>query len=120
MPLIHQLDDPVYCRDVYLYVGSRRQLANFLRRRWRFGARHIPSKAVAATLFVPTPKAIVYVIWLESWRGDGESYGMLAHECYHVVVAAFDEMRVKLDEEAVAYYLEFMVRQFGESLSTLE
>lgn len=123
MPIVHQLNDTIYCRDVYLVVGTRKDLRNYLIQEWgKQAAATIPRRTSAAVITASVPavggrtRAYIYVVWLADWDGSPTAYGTLSHECYHAVVAVFEELGIELEQEAVAYYLESMVRQFAEAL----
>lgn len=126
MPLIGQLVDTVYMSRVYLFVGDRASFREYLLGTWgRAAANRVPKKALGAAVWATAPSACdgavdgnVYFVWLGAWGGQPHDYGVLAHECYHTVRAVYYYLGVAADddEEAVAYYLDTMVRQFAEML----
>lgn len=121
----YELNDTVYKRQVYLVVGSREEFrAHVLTRHGGAIANKVSKHCLGLTLIVddkskddPNVTTVVYYVWLTKWDNTPRSWGLLAHECYHAVCAAFSEMDVEItDEEAVAYYLDAMVSQFGDQL----
>lgn len=125
MPLVHQLNDTVYRRRVYLFVGPRQEFREYLLK--SYGARianRVPKHCIGLTLVsnvphtdIPDTKTVIVHVWLAKWSASPRDWGTLAHECYHAVCAVFTDLGVEMaDEEAVTYYLDSMVEQFSRAL----
>jgi hypothetical protein len=125
MPLVCCLNDTIYQRDVYLFVGPRKEFREYLLNKWgKSAAGKIPKRAQGAVFAITAPtkyprvRTLIYFVWLISWSGEPSDYGCLAHECYHAVMSVLDELGVTPSEEAIAYYLDSMVTQFSQSLAS--
>lgn len=121
VPIIHHLDDSIFHRTVVLFVGTRDELcAHLVQELGHKAARQVSKDAVlgkSLELYDHSELCKVWYVWLVRWDGSANAWATLTHECYHVMCWVMNELCVD-DCEASAYYLDSMVEQFGEVLTT--
>ena len=127
-----RIKDDIYRRRVFVFVGSRKELVDHLTVTWGRGAiRSLAKDAVGMAFHFKAPnpenhveaqqRSRVYYVWLSCFCGAVEDIGTLAHECFHAATMILDDLGVDTDEsdgsEALAYYLDFLVRSALDQLS---
>lgn len=128
----------LYGRRVYLFVGTRDELAAHLTEKWGEKAvKGVPRDCVGLAHYFkveakdgtdgqypPGVRSRVYYIWIWRYRGNVEDLGILVHECFHTATAVLSDLGVDTDDadgsESLAYYLDWMFRQCLEALNSRE
>lgn len=123
--MFHEFADPVYRRRVYLFVGDRRALIDYIEGAYgKSKAKGVAKDCIGLSFQVKSPhpdypqvESKVYFVWLVAWAGTPREHALLCHECIHVTAKVFDDLGVDWnDEEAVCYYTDAMVEQFLTAL----
>jgi hypothetical protein len=112
------IPDPLYGHGFeFLLGGTRDDVERYIRRSsgddsYRMTSDH----AVAATVQLENSRGIHHWIWLQSWSGRNiREYSRLVHECFHHTRNVMALIGCE-DDEAHAYYLEYV---FGSSVEAL-
>lgn len=113
-----QVQDTVYKRRIFLFVGSRVAFEKHLTETWGQKASKGLCKDACGQMwdfYVPSlvyegVKARVYYLWCARFNGTPEDIGTLAHEAFHIATTILEDLGVdtgdKEGSESVAYYME--------------
>ena len=117
-PFVKKLDDPVYCRTVYLGVGPRPVIAKKLEKLLDMGDGELErnQNSVGCVYYLPRG---TFAIWLKQYTGSIDDIDVLVHEVMHLVHGCLDLIGMKLhdhSEEAYAYYAGFWTKQILETI----
>ncbi|MCL4838892.1 MAG: hypothetical protein KJ058_13110 [Thermoanaerobaculia bacterium] len=116
------LQDNVYRRRIYAFMGTRAELKDHLRVTWP--GEKVRKKLCPDALgqmfhfkhaFVDGVKTRVYYIWSVKFDDSVEDTGTLAHEAFHVAAQILNDLGVDTSDadgsESLAYYFESIFRQ---------
>lgn len=123
-----RLQDTVYLRQIYLFVGPRQEFVAHLTATWgKQAAKGVPKDAIglshnfyAPSERVPGMQSRVFYLWVWQFKGTPHDIGTIAHECFHIAVTILEDLGVDTSDregsESIAYYLDSLVRQCLEQL----
>jgi len=112
-----QVQDSVYRRRIFLFVGTRDDFVKHLMETWGATAtKKIPKDArgMMHWFFVkskhPGVKTRVYYLWSVEFNNTSDDCGTLAHEAFHIATTVMEDLGVDTSDvegsESVAYYME--------------
>ncbi len=117
------IEDNVYRRRIYMFIGSRSELKAHLKELWPGGkaVKAVASEDVLGQMFhfrwefARGVKTRVYYIWSVKFDDSEEDIGTLAHEAFHVACEILNDLGVDTSDsdgsESIAYYFESIFMQ---------
>lgn len=113
-----QVQDTVYKRRIFLFLGTRNDFVKHLTETW--GQKHAKGVLKDAcgmmwNFYVPSTeyegvKTQIYYLWAVRFNGTPSDIGTIAHESFHIATTILEDLGVdttdKEGAESVAYYME--------------
>lgn len=118
-----QLEDSVYQRKIFLFVGTRAEFVQHVKERWNKNlAKEIGKDTVGQMGYFSIPSEVyvgvlsrVYYLWSLKFANTPRDIGTLAHESFHMASTILCDLGVTVTDpngsEAVAYYMESVFQQ---------
>ena len=119
-----QLQDSVYLRRIFLFLGNRTEFLAHLAEKWGENApKDLYQDAVGGAEYFQVPSsthegitARVYYLWTYTFNNTPRDIGTLAHESFHIAVTILKDLMVETNDgnqgsESVAYYMESILTQ---------
>lgn len=105
-----KLVDSVYKRNIYVVIGSSKEVSPFLKR--KFGDADGVDDYSDDANFIEYESG--YVFWFSELSDSPASYGLIAHEVTHAVFTILTNIGIKYcdeSEEAFCYYAGSITEQ---------
>lgn len=134
-PKFFHFDTDVYERRIGLAVGPLKEMGSAwlterLQKAWpdldkegRVELDDVDETVLADAVRIQTEDGkVIRIVRIPGFDGSPHDHGVLAHETFHLVCGALKDLGVPHDdqEEAHAYFFEFVYRRFLEFLSRRE
>ena len=116
----HKINDTLYHVELLFFVGNGAETASYINKKFDKDYSDIIEESLGGVVFCGYAKDghMILAMWVHEPK-----FSIIAHECVHIASIVFEDRSIPFtskNDEIIAYYIEFWVRNIENYLNRKE